>query len=189
MDVLGGCSAGDMVITDVACGGPAIITEHEPPSQTDVRGNFSVALWNICSIKNGGLEGSLQEMESLGVNIGILQETKLTKGIYTRHYSNYSGIATDANSVSHGRVALVWRDNNRFKVKEVKKHGPNVLTFQLVTGWDHFFIVGAYIPPSDLNVLEEVTKAWQQCPNGCLPIFVGDQMTTWNHPWVMKEAW
>ena len=54
------------------------------------------------------------------------------------------------------------------------KHGPSVITFQLVTGRDHFFIVGAYIPPSDLNMLEDVAKAWQQCPKGRLPMFVED---------------
>ena len=50
----------------------------------------------------------------------------------------------------------------------------NIITFHLVTGQDRFYIVGAYIPPSDLNALEEVAKAWQQCPKGCLPMLVGD---------------
>ena len=33
--------------------------------------------------------------------------------------------------------------------------------------------MGAHIPPSDLNALEEVLKARQQCLKGCLPILVG----------------
>ena len=97
-----------MEITAVARDGSSITT-HEPPSQTDGRGTFSVASWNIHSGRNGSLEAALRAMESLGVDIGILQETKLTKGIYTRRFGNYSVIATDANSVSQGGVALFWR--------------------------------------------------------------------------------
>ena len=97
--------------------------------------------------------------EYLDVSIGILQETKLTKGIYTRLYGKYSVIATDANSVFCGGVAFFWRDNNLFEVEEVTKHGPNVITFWLVTGRDQFSIMGSYIPPSDLDTLEEFTKA------------------------------
>ena len=59
-------------------------------------------------------------------------------------------------------------------MEEVKKHGLNAITFQLVTGRDRFSIVGAYILPSDLNALEEVAKTWQQCPKECMPMLVGD---------------
>ena len=162
-----------MEITAVARDGSSITT-HEPPSQTDGRGTFSVASWNIRSGRNGSLEAALRAMESLGVDIGILQETKLTKGIYTRRFGNYSVIATDANSVSQGGVALFWRESDDFEVEEVIKHGPNVISFHLVTGADRFYIVGCYIPPSDTDALEEVAKAWQQCPKDCLPMLVGD---------------
>ena len=54
------------------------------------------------------------------------------------------------------------------------KHGPNVISFQLVTWADRFYIVGCYIPPSDINALEDVAKAWQQCPKDCLSMLVGD---------------
>ena len=73
VNALGDGSARDMVNTSVACGGLTIITDHEPPSQTDGRGNFSIVSWNICSSRNGGLEGALRAMESLDVDIGILQ--------------------------------------------------------------------------------------------------------------------
>ena len=122
-----------MAITDASCSGLAITSGHEPPSQTDIRGNFSVASWNIFSVRNRGLKGSSLVMESLGVNISILQETTLTKGIYARRYGNYSVIGTGVNSLLQEGISLSWRDNNLFKVEEVTKLGPNVITFQLVT--------------------------------------------------------
>ena len=94
-------------------------------------------------------------MKSLYTNIGILQEAKLMKRIYTRRYGNYSVITTYTNIVL--QVVLFWTDNNLFKVEEVKIW-PNIIAFQLVAGRDCSFIVGAYIIPSDLDALEEVTN-------------------------------
>ena len=127
-----------MEISAIVSDRSAIIALHEPPYQTDVRKNFFVASWIIRNGRNGGLEGSFRAMDSLGVDISILQETKLAKGIHTRRYRNHSVTATNANSVSQGGVTLFWRETDLFEVEKVVKHGPNVITFQLVTGWDQF---------------------------------------------------
>jgi hypothetical protein len=37
-----------------------------------------------------------------------------------------------------------------------------------------FFVVGCYIPPSDLKTLTDVDKAWCPCPVGAHPILVGN---------------
>ena len=60
------------------------------------------------------------------------------------------------------------------KVEETKTWGPNVITTHLVTGRNQFFVVGGYIPPSDLTTLAQIQKAWDQCPKGCIPLFLGD---------------
>ena len=57
-------------------------------------------------------------------------------------------------------VALFWRELDDSEVEEVRKHGPNVISFQLLTGADQFYIVGCYIPPSDINMLGDVAKTW-----------------------------
>ena len=62
-----------------------------------------------------------------------------------------------------------------YEVKEVATRGPNVLTFELVTGQMRFFVVGAYIPPSDPGTtLSHIRQAWLECPRGCEPLFMGD---------------
>jgi hypothetical protein len=38
-----------------------------------------------------------------------------------------------------------------------------------------FFVVGCYIPPSDLETLTDVKRAWQACPTGAHPLLVGDR--------------
>jgi hypothetical protein len=41
-------------------------------------------------------------------------------------------------------------------------------------GATRFFVVGCYIPPSDLETLACIDKAWRKCPKGDHPILVGD---------------
>ena len=36
---------------------------------------------------------------------------------------------------------------------EEKIRAPNILTFELVMGKDHYYVLGVYIPPSNLAIL------------------------------------
>ncbi len=87
----------------------------------------------------------------------------------------YNVFASNAVSVRQGGIALFWRDNDLYEIKESKICGPNVLSFKLVTGKTRFYVVGAYLPPSDPGTaLMHVKQAWKECPNGCKPILLGD---------------
>ncbi len=59
-------------------------------------------------------------MDQLGVDIGFLLETKLTGGIYIRHSSGYNVLASNATSSSSGEIALFWRGNILYEVKEMQ---------------------------------------------------------------------
>jgi hypothetical protein len=37
-----------------------------------------------------------------------------------------------------------------------------------------FYVVGCYIPPSDLETLTDIKQAWQTCPTGAHPLLVGN---------------
>ena len=104
-------------------------------------------------------------MAATGVDLGSFTETKITDGVYTQYSSGYNVTVSNAVSASQGGIALFWRDNELYEVKEVATRGPNVLTFELVTGQMRFFVVGAYIPPSDLGTtLGHICQAWSECP-------------------------
>ena len=81
-------------------------------------------------------------MSQANMDMGILQETKLTDGIYTRGLDGYSVIATDVPSRHRGGVALFYRLEPHFVVEAVEKFVPNVLGFQLATGARRWYIVG-----------------------------------------------
>jgi len=113
------------------------------PSRTDGSGTFSIATWNIRCGRDGGLESALRALESLGVDIAILTEAKLTGGIYTRSDREYSVVATDAKSAWQGGVAVCVRESSHYVVEEITKFGPNVVAFQLQTGSKRFYAISA----------------------------------------------
>ncbi len=151
-----------------------VMTAAEPPLQAKGSGLFTVASYNIQSCCNGGFESALQAMKLMGVDCGVLSETKLTKGVYTRWSSRYSVRSTHVLSKWQGGISLFWRASEMYEVKEVRICGPNVLTFQLVLGATRWYIIGCYIPPNYLTTLMHIKQAWQACPKGCLPIMLGN---------------
>ena len=121
-----------------------------------------MTLWNIRDGRNGGLEGDTKGMNAMGVDVALFQEGKLTGEFYTKNSSGYTIAATDTATSGQGGLALYWReDNARFEVEEVWKQHPNVMSFHLVTGLAHYFVVGCYILSKDLTALPHVLTAWQ----------------------------
>ena len=90
--------------------------------------------YNIRNGRNGGLEAALRGMSQANMDMGILQETKITDGIYTCGSAGYSVVATDAPSRHRGGVAIFYRSEPHFAVEVVDKFGTNVIGFQLATG-------------------------------------------------------
>ena len=89
------------------------------------------------------------------------------EGIYTGRGREYKVIATDAASKHQVGVALCYQKSEHFELEEMVKHGPNVMVFQLETGSRQYYVVGAYIPPSDLTTVDHIWSAWKNCPKGC----------------------
>ena len=145
-------------------------------SRTDESGTFSIATWNIRSGRAGGLESACRALGAMHVDIGCLQETKLTGGVYTRQSSGYQVIASDASSNRQGGVELCWKEHDSYELEEWSFFGPNVLAFRLVTGGKDFYCVECYIPPSEDNqsTLANVRRAQQQCPEKSELLLFGD---------------
>jgi hypothetical protein len=123
---------------------------------------------------HGGLDSTLQEMEAMDVNLGILMETKVTSRIYTQHLSGFSVVASNAHRGHQGRIVFFWRANKMYKVRDWHICGPNVLFFVIVMGSQHFYVVGCYILPTDLNTLPQVKQALNECLKGHTPLLIGD---------------
>ena len=149
-------------------------TASRPPSQADGSGSIMVASYNIRNSRNGGLESALRAMEAMGVDIGIFLETKITSGIYPRSSSGYSVVASNAASTHQGGIALFWRPNKSYEIKDWQVHSPNMLSFMIVMGGQQLCAVGCYILPNNLNMLPHIVQALNECPLGHTPILLGN---------------
>ena len=117
-------------------------------------------------------------MRQMGVGLAFLQETKVTDDIYPSVSHGLKVLASNAPSRHQGGIALMWDDaHEAFEVEAVRVRTPNVMTFQLVTGDDRYFVVGCYIPPGDLEGVHDVRATWEDIPNGCKPLPIGDLNT------------
>ena len=113
-------------------------------------------------------------MSQANMDLGILQETKLTDGVYTRGSSGYNVIAMDAPSRHRGGVALFYRSTPHFVVEAVERFGPNVMGFQVATGERRWYIVGAYVALEDEVTMETVVAAIGRKPPGAELMVTGD---------------
>ena len=59
-------------------------------------------------------------------------------------------------------------------MEEVREYGPNVLSFEVVTGRRRWYIIGCYIAPDDARTIERVITALGDQPQGTALIVAGD---------------
>lgn len=151
------------------------------------RVSISIGAYNINNGRAGRLEGALRALRQMNLDVGFLTETKLTDGIHTRWSSDYHVYATAARSRHQGGIALVYRNSDYWQIESVRKHGPNVISCELVTGPRRVPLVGVYIPPNDLTTLEYLAQALELFPKG-KPIVLGDLNANLNSPRDARDA-
>jgi hypothetical protein len=86
-------------------------------------------------------------------------------------YEIYSTYITHQNQ---GGVAIVWRkDAKNWCIESPKRHGPNILSCELVSGEKRTAIIVVCLPPNDLDDLPYLDEALRKFPD-CTPIILGD---------------
>ena len=88
-------------------------------------------------------------LAQMGVGLAVLTETKLVDDRHPKTASGYSIMCSKAVSRHQGGVVLLWKeDDPKFEVESVLfNNGPNIVTFQVTTGDERFYVIGVYIPP------------------------------------------
>jgi hypothetical protein len=97
-------------------------------------------------------------------------------------------ISSKATSPHQGGVALLWEEGHQdFVVEAVTIASPNLLTFQVVTGEECYFVMGAYTPPADTKGVDDLRVAWAACPTNCKPLLLGDLNIDFRAPRTERE--
>lgn len=99
-------------------------------------------------------------------------------------------IATELQSANSGGVALSFLESLGFQVELVRRHRPNVIGFELVTGGRCHHVFGVYFPPSDseLNTLTFLSQALTQAPARADLVVLGDVNVDFHLPWNEWQA-
>ena len=115
--------------------------------------------FNIRNSQNGGLELALFYMEQGQVDCGAFRETNPTKVVYAQELGGFFGGGDGGTKRSPRRRQNFYRPAEQFAVEEIHLHGPNVISFQLVTGRRRWHFVGCYISPRDASTIEGFAAA------------------------------
>jgi hypothetical protein len=151
-------------------------------------GTVLLATWNIRCGQNTGLTSVAKGLVQMGVNCAVLTEVKITNDKHLRCAFGFKIISSKATSHSQGGIALLWNKGHAsFEVEAAKIVTPNLLTFQLVTGYKQFYAMGIYIPPNDTTGVDALCKAWASCPANCIPLVLGNLNVNFEHPRDMRE--
>ena len=70
----------------------------------------------------------------------------LVEGVYI---SGYSVWATEVDIRHQGGIAVMWQREEEGKPEGMINYGPNMVSFLLIMGWKHWYVVGVYIPPNN----------------------------------------
>ena len=83
-----------------------------------------------------------------------------------RDSSGYRVVETEARIPHRDSVAVFYCEAEYLSLEALCLHGPNVISFQLVTGRQWWHVVGCYISPDDASAVEDAAAAIGRRPQG-----------------------
>ena len=100
---------------------------------------------------------------------------KVTNDWYSKSILGYRVLILKAASPHQGGIGLIWREDHKgFEVKAIWPLTPNLMSFQLVTGNERFYVMGIYIPPNCTLGVDDLRVAWEACSADYTPLVIGD---------------
>ena len=79
--------------------------------------------YNICNGWNGVRDSDLCGMFQANFDLGVFQETKVTRRDHTRESSRYRVVMTDPPILHRGSVAVFYREAGHFSLENLCLHG------------------------------------------------------------------
>ena len=80
----------------------------------------------------------------------------------------------NAESRNQGLVEVSWREKAGWQVEGISNYGPSVVILVLTTARRRWYVVGAYVLPSDAPTVARVNQALGKSTNGVEVILLGD---------------
>jgi hypothetical protein len=151
-------------------------------------GIFLLAMWNIHCRQNTGLTSVAKGLVQMRVNCAVLTKVKITNNKYPRCVLGFKVTLPKATIHSQGGIALLWNKGHAFfKVEVYNIVTLNLLTFQLVTGYEQFYVMGIYIPLNNTMGVDALCTALVSFPANCIPLVLGNLNINFEYPQDARE--
>ena len=106
---------------------------------------------------------AVRAVELASLDLAVLFETKIPDTVYMKHF-RVCAVVCSPSLPHQGGAALVTKSNpDGWHVEDTRFHGPNVLSCVIVSGPQQMPLIGAYLPPSSLDLLCLLESALQLC--------------------------
>ena len=99
-------------------------------------------------------------------DLGVFQETKVTRRDHTRESSRYRVVMTDPPILHRGSVAVFYREAGHFTLEALCLHVTNLNRFHMATGQQWWNAVRCYISTNDTSAIEDIVTAIRRRPQG-----------------------
>ena len=116
-------------------------------------------------------------MSQANIDLGLLQDTKITDRVCVWESEVFCVIALDAPRHHRQGMALVYKYSLQFAVDYHQQRGPNVISFQLVMGEQRWHVFSCYLVPHDTSTLERVIAEISHRPRGANLFITGNFST------------
>ena len=107
---------------------------------------------------------ALRWMAQGNLELGVLQDKKLTYGVYTRELAGYSVVSMVAPNRHCGGVAVFYGVLPQFSVMALQQFRIIIVRFHMMTRERQWYIVGCYLYPDDASNSECVLAAVRKRP-------------------------
>ena len=74
---------------------------------------------------------------------------------------------------------MLYCEAGHFSLEVLHLYDANVVRFKLTSGVQHWHIVGFYLSPDNVLIIEDIVEAIIQRPRGAALLVVGYFNTTW----------
>ena len=130
---------------------------------------------------------ALRALHQGNIDIGVLQELKLTQGIHTWNGSGYDVWATEAEIHHRGGIAVAWRAKAGWQVEGFANYGPNMVSVWVTMGQQRWYVVGAYVNTKYDPTVAQVEQALWKAAKGTEVILLGDLNVRLQEPHEAQE--
>ena len=97
-------------------------------------------------------------MAQENMDLGVVQDNKITYSVYMSKFSGYHVMSTNKPSQHWRGVVVFYCNSPHFQVEVHNQFGPSVFSFQMASWGEWWYVVGCYITPTAMTKNKQISN-------------------------------